>query len=230
MTPGAPTPPVAVPILPLPAGALAAAGAVPAVPAGTMAAAGSGAAVALYDVDPDTVAALVLACPAVAGLSGGPSGTAATYLAGRRVLGVRISPDIVEVHVVSRLGPTIGELAGQVRAALAGRVLGRTVDIVVEDLADRPDIEPARGAPDLTRAVTAVVVTAGPADTSTELAAAGTPAGLATPVPVGASPTADQVVDPGEVLVSVEVRGTPPAPPDPPAVRPGRWTRPGRQG
>ena len=188
-----------------------------------MAAAGSGAAAALYDVDPDTVAGLVLGCPAVAGLSGGRFGAAATYLAGRKVAGVRISPDTVEVHVVSQVGPTIGELAGQVRAALAGRVLGRTVDIVVEDLADRPDVEPAPGAPALP---VAVVVTAGPMGTPTVLVAAGAPAGVAAPVPVGASPTADQVVVP----VSVEVRGTLPAPPDPPEVRPGRWTPPSRQG
>lgn len=97
----------------------------------------------LYDVDPDAVAALVLGCPAVAGLSGGPFGTAATYLRGRRVAGVRISPDSVEVHVVARHGSTVAELAAQVRAALAGRVLGRTVDIVVEDLADPVDVPPA---------------------------------------------------------------------------------------
>lgn len=107
-------------------------------PAGGVATAGPGAGGALYDVDPDAVAALVLGCPAVAGLSGGPAGAAATYLAGRRVDGVRITPETVEVHVVCRLGPTVGELAQQVRSALAGHVLGRTVDIVVEDLDDPP--------------------------------------------------------------------------------------------
>ena len=99
-------------------------------------------AVVLHDVDPDTVAALVLGCPAVAGLSAGPFGTAASYLPGRVVPGVRVGPDAVEVHVVARYGPTVAELAGQVRTALAGRVLGRRVDVVVEDLAD-----PAAGAP-----------------------------------------------------------------------------------
>ncbi|CAN5260670.1 hypothetical protein BH24ACT10_BH24ACT10_16770 [soil metagenome] len=187
---------------------------------------------ALYDVDPDIVAALVLGCPAVAGLSGGPFGAAATYLPGRTVAGVRISPDTVEVHVVARYGPTVGELAGQVRSVLAGRVLGRTVDIVVEDLADRPDADPAPAAPALPSAATGAVVTTGLAAPPTVLPAAGA-TGLGTPVPVGASPPAGQVVDPLEVLAAGEVPSTlpaPPDPPDPPAVRPSRGTRPGRQG
>jgi len=191
------------------------------VPAGTVPAAGSSAAVALYDVDPDTVAALVLGCPAVSGLSGGPLGTAATYLAGRKVAGVRISPDTVEVHVVSRFGPTISELAGQVRAALTGRVLGRTVDIVIEDLDDRTDIDPTPGAPGLPGAGTGAVVTTGLAGTPTVPRSADTP-GLVTPVPPGASPTADQVAGPGNVLSSGEVPGPLPALPVPPAARPSR--------
>lgn len=93
-------------------------------------------AVALVDVDPDGIAELVLACPGVAGLSGGPFGAAATYLPGRRVPGVRLDGPALEVHVVARYGPTVAELAGQIRRALSGRVGGRRVDIVVEDLLD----------------------------------------------------------------------------------------------
>ena len=206
MTPGAstPAPPIGVPVV-----------------VEAVTAAGSDTAVALYDVDPDVVAALVLGCPAVSGLSGGPFGAAATYLPGRTVAGVRISPDTVEVHVVARYGPTISELAGQVRSVLAGRVLGRTVDIVVEDLADRPDADPAPGAPALPSAVSYAVVTTGLAVTPTVLPSAGAPE-LGTPVPVGASPPAGQMVDPVEVLGFGEIPSTLPAPPDPPAVRPRR--------
>lgn len=92
--------------------------------------------VALFDVDPDLIAARVLACPGVAGLSAGPWGSAATYLPGRRVVGVRLSPTAVEVHLVARYGLSLGELAAQVRAALAGQVGARQVDIVVEDVAE----------------------------------------------------------------------------------------------
>lgn len=191
-----------------------------------MAAGGAGAFVAVYDVDPDTIAALVLACPAVAGLSGGPYGAAATYLVGRKVAGVRINPDTVEVHVVSRFGPTVGELAEQIRAALAGRVLGRTVDIVVEDLADRPHIEPTPGQAGLPGEADGAEMTARLGGPPIALPLAGG-TGLVLP---GTSPTADQVVDPVEVLLVDEVPGTLSAPPDLPATRPSRWTRPGRQG
>ena len=172
---------------PVPGAAPSPVGAVP-VPAGAVPG------VALYDVDPDVLAALVLACPAVAGLSGGPFGAAATYLPGRTVPGVRISPDNVEVHVVARYGPTVGELAGQVRAALAGVVLGRRVDIVVEDLDDGPNI-----------GGTATVVTADAAD----------PLLVVTPVAVVGG-----VDEPVEVLDVVEAPGT--APSAPPASRPSR--------
>ncbi len=95
----------------------------------------------LYEVDPDVVARLVLACPAVAGLSSGSLGHAATYLPGRRVDGVRVAPGTVEVHPVMRYGATVAELALQVRLALAGQVGIGTVDVVVEDVLD-PDREP----------------------------------------------------------------------------------------
>lgn len=105
---------------------------------------GSAGTAALYDVDPDDVSARVLACPAVAGLSGGPFGTVATYLPGRSVAGIRVGTDTVEVHVVVRYGPTVIELVGQIRQALKGHTLDRPVDIVVEDVAD-PVVGPDDG-------------------------------------------------------------------------------------
>lgn len=84
--------------------------------------------------DPDALAALVLACPAVAGLSGGPLGSAATYLPGRRVSGIRIGDDTVEVHPVLAYGETVSELVRQVRRAVTSHVGVRSVDIVVEDV------------------------------------------------------------------------------------------------
>lgn len=105
---------------------------------------GSAGTAALYDVDPDDVSARVLACPAVAGLSGGPFGTVATYLPGRSVAGIRVGTDTVEVHVVVRYGPTVIDLVGQIRQALKGHTLDRPVDIVVEDVAD-PVVGPDDG-------------------------------------------------------------------------------------
>lgn len=123
--PGLPAQPVP-PVVPAPAATTGAA------------AGGRSVAVALYDVDPDTIAALVKSCPAVAGLSGGRFGAAATYLPGRKVPGVQIHPGAVEVHVVGRYGIAVSELGDQIRRVLSGQVLGRKVDIVVEDLTDPP--------------------------------------------------------------------------------------------
>jgi len=111
--------------------------------------------VALYDVDPDTIAALVTSCPAVAAMSGGPFGAAATYLPGRTVPGVQITPDTVEVHVVARYAFPVAELATQVRRVLSGQVLGRSVDIVVEDLQDPPGALPRTPIPSAAQQVPA---------------------------------------------------------------------------
>lgn len=89
--------------------------------------------------DPDLVAAVTLRCPDVAALSGGSPGEVATYLPGRRVVGVRISDAVVEVHVVGRYGPTMDEIGAQVRAALAPIAGARTVEVTVEDLVLAPD-------------------------------------------------------------------------------------------
>lgn len=91
------------------------------------------------DLDADAVAALVRVCPAVVRLTAGAFG-AATYLPGRRVDGVRMTDQVVEVHVVVPLGVTAADAAGQVRTALADRVGRRRVDVVVEDVLTREEI------------------------------------------------------------------------------------------
>jgi len=86
------------------------------------------------DPDPDAVAAAVSACPAVVGLCGGRFGEIATYLPGRRVSGVRITPGQVEVHVIGRLGVPIREIADQIRAALNPVAPHHSVLVAVDDL------------------------------------------------------------------------------------------------
>ncbi|WP_258724558.1 hypothetical protein [Cellulomonas sp. NS3] len=90
---------------------------------------------ALARTEADVVAAAVLACPAVVGLRAG-GGLVATYLPGRRVDGVRIGPDAVEVSLVARLGVPVPTLDAQVRAALAPHARGRAVHLHVEDVLD----------------------------------------------------------------------------------------------
>lgn len=104
-------------------------------------------------VDPDAIAAAVLACSTVAGLSGGIAGEVATYLPGRRVTGLRIDDTTVTVHVVGRYGPTMTEISNQVTRAVTPLAGGRTVGVVIEDLevggvGGRPDAPPSpRSAP-----------------------------------------------------------------------------------
>ena len=78
---------------------------------------------------------LVQACPAVVALHGGPFGEVATYLPGRRVRGVRVTEEEVDIHVVGRYPATVTEIATQVRAALAEHISDRALHIRVEDLA-----------------------------------------------------------------------------------------------
>jgi hypothetical protein len=89
-------------------------------------------------VDPDAIVAAVRSCPTVADVSGGIAGEAATYLPGRRVTGVQVGGGDVTVHVVARYGPTVAEVAAEVRAALAPLVGSLAVNVVIEDLTDLP--------------------------------------------------------------------------------------------
>lgn len=85
----------------------------------------------------DAVATAVLAVPAVAGLHAGPFGTVATYLPGRRVVGIQLRADALEVHVSVITGADILATAAAVHAA-AEAVLAAPVHVVVEDLVAPP--------------------------------------------------------------------------------------------
>jgi len=82
----------------------------------------------------DAVAALVLAVPGVARLHPGRFGEVATYLPGRRVTGVKLTDDRVEVHVVVAYDEPIRALAQQIHTAVAA-VVAVPVQVFVEDLA-----------------------------------------------------------------------------------------------
>lgn len=94
----------------------------------------------------EAVAAGVCAVPGVARLSGGKAGQVATYLPGRRVSGVRIMSDSVEVHLVARWVASLPRLAQDVRAALHPLVAGRVVSVFVEDV-ESAELEPVGTAP-----------------------------------------------------------------------------------
>ncbi len=92
-------------------------------------------------VDPDALAALVAAAvtahPAVARLDGGVFGGIATYLPGRRLVGVRLGrgDEPVEVAVVLHLGRRIQDVVRELRTEVSALCGGAAVDITVADLA-----------------------------------------------------------------------------------------------
>jgi len=87
------------------------------------------------DPDPDAIAAAVRRCGTVSDLSTGAIGEVATYLPGRRVAGVRITEDGIDVHVVGRFGPTMEAIGDEVRAAASAAAPGRPVSVYIDDLA-----------------------------------------------------------------------------------------------
>ena len=96
------------------------------------------------EVDVDAVAAAVTACPSVAHLAtGGLTGQVATYLPGRRVEGVRVTEDAIEVHLATRWDVPIPQAAAEVRAALAPLAGGRPITVAVEDIDDPQAAIPA---------------------------------------------------------------------------------------
>ncbi|MGF7235288.1 MAG: hypothetical protein ACQSGP_10075 [Frankia sp.] len=93
--------------------------------------------------DADAVALAALAVPDVTALHGGEYGEVATYLPGRRVIGVRTRPGRAEVHVVVTFGPNVARVADRVRESILRAVpTCGAVDVVIADLADQP-LEPA---------------------------------------------------------------------------------------
>ncbi len=95
---------------------------------------------------PDILVAVTLACPYVAAMSGGVLGEVATYLPGRRVRGIRLGTDDIDVHVIGVFGPSIAEIVDQVRLAVESVALGRTVSVHVEDLEAPPPMKGPRSA------------------------------------------------------------------------------------
>ena len=90
--------------------------------------------------DVDAIAAATLACSAVAGLDEGGTRAVATYLPGRRVVGVRVENRRVLVSVILSSGFSVRLLDAQVRSALAPHVRDRDVDVYVADVQTVTDL------------------------------------------------------------------------------------------
>ena len=70
----------------------------------------------------------------MAGLHPGGTRFVATYLPGRRVVGVRVDEDRVLLSVVLAQGASVCRLEKQVRDAVAPLVAGRAIDVHVADV------------------------------------------------------------------------------------------------
>jgi hypothetical protein len=87
------------------------------------------------------LAAALLAHPSVARLDGGPFGTVASHLPGRRrVVGVRIGTDDepVELAVVVRLGIPLPRLAEELGAVVRGLLGPVAVEVTFSDVVSAP--------------------------------------------------------------------------------------------
>jgi hypothetical protein len=98
-------------------------------------------AVSAPEPDAERVAALTLRSAGVAALWPGTFGEIATYLPGRRVLGVRVGPGSVEIHLVAHYrvdgrDVSLVELAAAVRRTVIAATAAQVVDVYIDDVLD----------------------------------------------------------------------------------------------
>jgi hypothetical protein len=98
-------------------------------------------------VDIDAVHAAVSSCPGVARVGSGSLAALTTYLPGRRIPGIRINPDTVELEVVAEWDSNAGDISRSVQAVVADLVDARSVDITIADI-DLPGQQPPQGTGD----------------------------------------------------------------------------------
>jgi hypothetical protein len=82
----------------------------------------------------DDIAALALAVPDVVRLHAGRFGEVATYLPGRRVTGIKLGDDHIEVHVEVAGQQPVRETAQLIHAAVA-TLVATPVHVHIEDIA-----------------------------------------------------------------------------------------------
>jgi hypothetical protein len=93
----------------------------------------------VYGVDVDALAATVRACDSVSDLAAGRPGSPATYLPGRRVVGIAIYETEVRIQVRSRWGTPMQEVAAEVESAVRPLTGDRTIEVIIADIEDPPD-------------------------------------------------------------------------------------------
>lgn len=94
----------------------------------------------------DSAAEAARRTPGVAGLHAGSPVQVATYLPGRRVVGVRVGPTDIDVHVVLEWADDLLAAAGTVRHAVESAT-GRPTHVHVEDVVVPDEVVGGDGAP-----------------------------------------------------------------------------------
>lgn len=86
----------------------------------------------------ELVADAVTSVTGVVGTHPGMFGEVGTYLPGKRVPGVRIDDETVEIHVAVTYGTDLSEIAAAIRAKVSTLTGARVVDVCVEDIVAPP--------------------------------------------------------------------------------------------
>ncbi len=89
-------------------------------------------------IDVDAVYDAVAACTGVAGLGTDQPGSSATYLPGRRVPGVRVSADAVELEIRAVWDSSAPQIFAEIQQALATITSGRRIDVTIADIEREP--------------------------------------------------------------------------------------------
>ncbi len=85
-------------------------------------------------IDVDALHDAVLAYPGVAGLGSRLPGALATYLPGRRVMGIRVSADLIELEVRTRSDAAALQVGAALQADLKQQAAGRRIDVTIVDI------------------------------------------------------------------------------------------------
>jgi hypothetical protein len=85
-------------------------------------------------VDLDAVHAAVNSCPGVARVGSGSVAALTTYLPGRRIPGIRINPDTVELEVIAEWDSNAANIGRAIQSVVTGLAGARRVDITITDI------------------------------------------------------------------------------------------------
>ena len=85
-------------------------------------------------IDADAVALAATGCRSVARLSPGPFGDVASYLPHRRIIGVRVTAEHLEVRIVAMWGPPLSRVGEEVRAAVRPVAGTLPVEVFIDDI------------------------------------------------------------------------------------------------